>query len=182
MEAADISETNGKCPLTRLPGHPRLLLPNCLLASLGGAAVATLISWENPAPSARLLLSDHILSLTPLDIGPRATLGYSCTQVLPARCGLLGLLALMPTLEKRVQTSPLEGGGLITSVKGSVIKAFDQDGGRRVCECASARDSECARMWAYWCMCVCVCKHVWTGEGLGMSVRVPYLAVVVNID
>lgn len=131
-EAADITETNGKCPLTCLPGRPQLLLPNCLLASLGGTAVANLISWEDPAPSARLLLSDPILSWTPLDIGPRATLGYSCTQVLPARCGLPGLLALMPTLEKRVQASLLERGGLITSVRGSVIKAFDQDCGRRV--------------------------------------------------
>lgn len=131
-EAADIPETNGKCPLTCLPGRPQPLLPHCLLASLGGAAVANLISWEDPAPSARLLLSDPILSLTPLDIGPRGTLGYSCTQVLPARCGLLGLLALMPTLEKRVQASPLEWGGLIISVRGSVIKAFDQDCGRRV--------------------------------------------------
>lgn len=80
-EVADISETSGKCPLTCLPGHPQLLLPNCLLAGLGGAAVANLISWEDPAPSARLLLSDPILSLTSLDIGPRATLGYSLPDV-----------------------------------------------------------------------------------------------------
>lgn len=66
-EAADISETNGKCPLTRLPGHPRLLLPNCLWASLGGAVVAGLISWEDPAPFACLLLSDPILSWNPRD-------------------------------------------------------------------------------------------------------------------
>lgn len=131
--SAGTSETNGKCPLTRLPSHPQLLLPNRVLASPGGAAVTGLISWENLALSVHLLLSYPILSFTALDL-----LAQQLCWATPVPRSCLpdvNILATWPwciPLGSESRHFPCRGGRVNYRCWGSVIKAFDQDGGRRV--------------------------------------------------
>lgn len=166
-ESTGSSETNGKCPLARWPGHPQLLLPNRLLASPGGAAVAGVISWEDPAPSARLLPSDPVLSLTPQDLLAQQL--HRMALVPRSSLPDVDISASWPwrlSLRKRVRASNLKWGRVNYRYWASVIKAFDKMVGGEswssdnvMCECAKfMRESVC--VWTCWCMHVCMC---WCG-------------------
>lgn len=94
------------------------------------AARAGLISWEAPRPPAHLLLSDPILSLTPLDL--LAQQPHGATLVPRSSLEDVDTLAFQPGHLPRASGSrhlPWSRGRVNYRRWGIVIKAFDQDDG-----------------------------------------------------